>query len=123
MARPLKVIDERQVEQLASIQCSLDEMAAVLGCERTTLHRRFATVIKKGREQGKSSLKRAQYKSAMDGNPTLLIWLGKQYLGQRDEQYLKGDGMTPIFNITINKEHPKNRLAEFQVEKGPQVEL
>lgn len=85
MARPRKVIDPEMVRQLAMIQCSLDEMAAVLKCERTTLHRRFATVIEKGREEGKSSLKRSQYKLAMAGNATMLIWLGKQHLGQTDK--------------------------------------
>jgi len=31
------------------------------------------------------SLRRAQIKTALDGNPTMQIWLGKQYLGQHDK--------------------------------------
>lgn len=85
MGRPRKVISAEQVEQLAAIQCSYAEMAAVLGCNESTLTRRFAQAIKKGRENGKASLKRMQYKKAMEGNPTMLIWLGKQHLGQADK--------------------------------------
>jgi hypothetical protein len=36
-------------------------------------------------EAGKSSLRRLQWKSALGGNVVMQIWLGKQYLGQRDE--------------------------------------
>lgn len=84
--RPLAKIDPAQVEQLAAIQCSYAEMAAVLGCDPKTLSNRFSQAIEKGREVGKSSLKRAQFKMAMGGNATMLIWLGKQHLGQHDKQ-------------------------------------
>lgn len=84
MARPKKLIDEEQVRKLAAINCSLEEMASVLNCEKTTLHRRFASVIKKGRDGGKMSLKRKQYEVAMSGNVTMLIWLGKIFLEQRE---------------------------------------
>lgn len=86
MARPRKQIDPEQVKQLAAINCSLEEMGAVLDCSPDTLGRRFADVIKKGRESGRMSLKRKQYEMAMKGNITMLIWLGKILLGQREEQ-------------------------------------
>jgi hypothetical protein len=38
----------------------------------------------KGREDVKMSLRRAQLQLALNGNPTMLIWLGKQLLGQQD---------------------------------------
>jgi hypothetical protein len=84
VARPRKEINPAQVKQLAAIQCSYAEMAAVLGCDESTLTRRFAQVIKEGRETGKMSIKRKQYEIAMKGNCTMLIWLGKNILGQRD---------------------------------------
>jgi len=40
--------------------------------------------MNKGLENGKSSLRRIQWKSALGGNTTMQIWLGKQYLQQRD---------------------------------------
>lgn len=84
MARPKKIVDEDQIMKLAAINCSYAEIAAVVGVDPSTLTRRFAQVIEKGREQGKMSLKRKQYEVAMGGNVSMLIWLGKQILGQRD---------------------------------------
>ena len=84
MGRPLKKIDEQQVYELAKIQCSYQEMAAVLDCDESTLTRRFSQVIKRGREDGKSSLKRKQYEVAMSGSVPMLIWLGKIVIGQRE---------------------------------------
>jgi hypothetical protein len=78
-------LDERQIHALAEIQCTMIEIASVMGCSVDTLERRFADVIKNGRESGKSSLRRMQFKKAMEGNPTMLIWLGKHYLGQKEE--------------------------------------
>jgi hypothetical protein len=86
MGRPKKNIDPLQVEKLAAINCSYAEMAAVLNCSVDLLQRRFPQVIEKGRETGKMSLKRKQYEVAMSGNVTMLIWLGKIILGQREEQ-------------------------------------
>ena len=85
MARPKKPIDVEQVIRLAAIQCSYAEMAAVLGCNESTLTRRFAQDIQTGRSTGRSSLKRKQYEMALNGNVTMLIWLGKQYLEQTDK--------------------------------------
>jgi len=85
MARPRKVIDPKQVEGLASIGCTLDEMALVLDCSKSVLSRRFSNAIKKGKAKMQSSLRRLQYDAARNGNVTMMIWLGKQYLGQRDK--------------------------------------
>ncbi|MGE0525884.1 MAG: hypothetical protein AB7G93_09560 [Bdellovibrionales bacterium] len=84
MARPKKPVDAEQVRKLAALSCSYAEMAAVLGCNESTLTRRFAQAIKEGREQGNVSLRRMQWESASKGNVTMQIWLGKQRLGQRD---------------------------------------
>lgn len=86
MARPPKPVDAEQVRQLAAIQCSYAEMAAVLKVNESTLTRRFAQVIQDGRSVGRMSLKRKQYEVAMDGNVPMLIWLGKQHLSQTDKQ-------------------------------------
>jgi len=86
MARPKKPIDAEQVRKLARLSASHAEIGAVLGCSADTLERRFAAAIKEGRESGKMSLRRKQFKLAMEGNVTMLIWLGKQYLDQRDKQ-------------------------------------
>ena len=84
MARPKLLINEDQVHKLAAINCTMEEIAAVLDCSVDTLERRFAEIIKKGRDSGKMSLRRKQFEVALGGNVGMLIWLGKQLLGQKD---------------------------------------
>ncbi len=80
----------RLVRNLASIQCTDEEIAAGIGCSQDTLARgrkrdqELDAAIIEGRANGRMSLRRAQYQKALDGNPTMLIWLGKQVLGQRE---------------------------------------
>ena len=66
--------------------CTEEEIATYLGCSVRTLQRdeEFCRVYKKNMAIGKISLRRAQLQSAIKGNITMQIWLGKQYLGQRD---------------------------------------
>jgi len=85
MARPRKKIDPEQVEKLAAINCSYEEIAAVLGCGSRTLMRRFGAAVQAGRAKGKMSLRRKQYDVAMNGSTSMLIWLGKQLLDQKDK--------------------------------------
>lgn len=91
MARPRKQIDESQVESLAAINCSVEEIASVVKCDRRTLQRRFAAAIETGRNRGKSSLKRKMWETAMGGNVTMMIWLSKQMLGYTDKVEAKAE--------------------------------
>lgn len=86
MARPKKPIDPEQVRKLALINCSYSEIALIVGCEESILHKRFSSVIEEGRAHGKSSLKRKMWQVAMDqGNVSMLIFLSKQMLGYADK--------------------------------------
>ncbi len=93
MARPLKEIDWATVEKLCSLQCTGEEIASFLDISYDTLERAvkrekkqcFADYYNKKRGTGKISLRRKQYEVAMAGNPTMLIWLGKQWLGQAEK--------------------------------------
>lgn len=83
--RPKKEIDYNTVEKLASIQCTQEEIANFLGLSVRTLQRdeEFCRLYKKGQDNGKMSLRRYQFKLA-EKNTSMAIFLGKQYLGQRD---------------------------------------
>ena len=86
MAPPLKQIDAQQVYKLAAMFCTDAEIADFFGAGETTIKRRFRAELDRGRSAGKMSLKRKQYDMAVNnGNVAMLIWLGKQYLGQRDK--------------------------------------
>ena len=100
--RPKKEIDYTTVEKLANIQCTQDEIASFLGISTRTLQRdeQFMELFNRGRENGKMSLRRMQWKHAEKSVP-MAIWLGKQYLGQRDKVEYTDDGMKAI-NENIN---------------------
>jgi len=38
---------------------------------------------------GKASLRRTQWKAATGGNSTMMVWLGKNVLGQTDKQEIE----------------------------------
>lgn len=86
MARPKKIIDYDAVLKLASIQCTQEEIANFLDVSVRTLQRdkEFCRVYKRGMDNGKMSLRRYQFKLA-EKNPAMAIFLGKNYLGQRDQ--------------------------------------
>lgn len=84
MARPKIQIDAKQVQDLASVGCKTTEIARLLDCSADTIERRFAGELRKGRENLKISLRQWQLAAAKKGNVVMLIWLGKQYLGQSD---------------------------------------
>jgi hypothetical protein len=98
--KPSLVADDKTIatiEGLAKIQCTQGEAAAVLGVSRDTLHNFFTanpSVRERwdnGLEGGKASLRRNQFKLS-ETNATMCIWLGKQYLGQRDMAVIEHTG-------------------------------
>ena len=89
--RPPTPIDLDVVKKLANIQATDPEIAAWIGLSEDAFRVRknkceeLQGVLKKGRADGRSSLRRMQFQTAEKGNPTMQIWLGKQLLGQRDK--------------------------------------
>lgn len=85
--RPKIQIDYVTAERLAHIQCTQDEIASILGVCTETLQRdkQFCALYKKAITSGRASLRRMQWKALDEGDKTMLIWLGKQYLSQRDK--------------------------------------
>jgi len=89
----LKVVDWEEFDKLCGIQCTLPEIAAWFNVSEDTIERivirekhcKFAEYFNQKRSRGKIPLRRRQYQAAMDGNTALLIWLGKQYLGQSEK--------------------------------------
>jgi hypothetical protein len=72
------------IVRYTAIAYTMPELAAITGVSEDTLYRNFAGAIKRGRALRNASLRRKQFEVADSGNPTMLIWLGKQYLGQKD---------------------------------------
>lgn len=91
MGRPRIKIDKEEFEKLCAIQCTEEEIAGWYKCSVDTIERfcektykmSFAEVYKRLSATGKMSLRRTQFRIA-ETNPTMAIWLGKQYLGQKE---------------------------------------
>ena len=118
--RPRKVIDWDLVEKLSTIQCTTAEIARIIGVSESTLdhNKKFVQIHKKGLDEGRMSLRRLQWKKANDGNVTMLIWLGKQYLGQKDRQEVTGENGPLVTHISVVSENAKKLTQEILEGKG-----
>jgi hypothetical protein len=82
-----RVVVPRDVYELASLGATDREIARWFDINEETLRYNFKDIVAKGREELKNSLRRAQLKLALSGNAVMLIWLGKNILGQSDNPY------------------------------------
>ena len=84
-------IDKKQFENLCGLQCTLEEVCDFFDVNDKTLNSwcksnygtTFYEVFKVKRSRGQLSLRRTQWKLA-EKNPSMAIFLGKQYLKQKD---------------------------------------
>lgn len=96
--RPRIEIDKKTFENLCGIFCTLEEIAGIFDCSTDTIERwcvreykeSFAEVYKKRSSKGKMSLRRNQLKLS-EKNAAMAIWLGKQYLDQKDKQVIESE--------------------------------
>ena len=85
MARPKKFnIKPTEVKKLAKYGCTNLEIADFYGCDESLLRKSYSEYLTKGRAKGKMRLRQLQWQSAEKGNTSMLIFLGKQMLGQTD---------------------------------------
>ena len=92
MGRPAAEIDQENFEKLCGLQCTKDEICGFFDVSDKTLDgwcartygESFSDIFRKKRGRGKISLRRAQFRLAQK-SANMAIWLGKQYLGQKDQ--------------------------------------
>ena len=84
VGRDKRVIPPQDVYKLAQLGCKDNEIAEWFGIDGNTLRFNFSVELIKGRESLKQSLRQAQIRLALNGNAVMLIWLGKNILGQSD---------------------------------------
>jgi len=110
MGRPksLDTVDLEQVALFGRFRATYETMAGHFGVSTRTVERYmtddesdFCRCYKKAFSECKMSIAEAQVRSALDGNATLLIWLGKQHLGQVDKSEVKQE--VEVKTITINR--------------------
>lgn len=109
MGRPLKHIDKTDFEKLCLLQCTLDEIAGFFDCHEDTVQAwckrtygtTFSGIFKRKSAGGKVSLRRTQFKLA-EKSPAMAIFLGKQYLGQRDTVDVSHEQISKVDTILDN---------------------
>lgn len=122
--RPPIIFDLEGITALAGLNCTLQEVAAFFGVSESTVEHRFTTepdlraAWEKGRASGKLSLRRKQTEMANAGNVTMLIWLGKQLLGQKDKVEHSGDASAPIGINLTGTELLASRIAGIAAKLG-----
>lgn len=90
--RPKIQINQTEFEKLCAIWSTLEDIAGWFDCSPDTIERwckrtykaTFADIYRQKAAKGNVSIRRKQFELAQQGNVALLIWLGKQKLGQRD---------------------------------------
>ena len=125
MARPKKVINQKQFESLCAIQCTQEEICNVLDVTDKTLTRwcnevynlSFSEVYEQKRDIGRMSLRRNQFKLAEGGNTTMQIWLGKQVLKQSENPVMDNIKLKEL-ELKIKEFELKEKLILRQLEEG-----
>jgi hypothetical protein len=96
MGRPKLALDPQEVRERAHGGASMREIARALGCDETVIRTRFKADFEHGKDARKRELRELQMKAARNGNPALLIWLGKNELEQTDKVGHEHEGKLTI---------------------------
>lgn len=92
ITRPVKPIDWQKVDQLLLAGCTGTEIAPHFDMHEDTFYKRvedqygmgFTAYCSLKRCQGDSILRAKQFEQAIKGDKTMLVWLGKNRLNQRE---------------------------------------
>lgn len=93
------------VVKLSQLGCTDKEVASVVGMSTGSLKTHLREELDKGRTHLRRSLRKAQLELAInEKNPTMLIWLGKNYLGQREpKSQLEHSGGVTVEKVMFNR--------------------
>lgn len=104
--RPKAEIDKNMFEKLCGIQCTEKEICSCFGCCEDTLNswckrtykKTFSDIYKEKAVMGRISLRRSQFRLA-EKNANMAIWLGKQYLDQKDNAEASSDTLEKLDEV------------------------
>ena len=96
VGRPPIEVDVKLLEAMAERALTQADCAAVMGISVDTIQRRYLEVYERGVQKACASLRKKQFELAIAGNVTMLIWLGKNLLGQKDKTELTGKDGAPL---------------------------
>ena len=104
IGRPLRVFSDEQMtemQRLAFNGCQNNTIASIMDIPIDTLEARFKKLLTKKRCERKFKLRRQQNEAAENLVPSVLIFLGKNDLGQTDKNETKHSGQIDLKPITI----------------------
>lgn len=108
VGRPEIKIDWAKVDQYLRAQCNGTGIAGIIGVSPDTLYRKciednktnFSDYSAQKKSEGKELLRAKQHLTAMEGNVTMQIWLGKQYLDQKDKNEISETAKIEYVNVS-----------------------
>jgi AraC-like DNA-binding protein len=114
VGRPEKEFDWKLIDSILQFGARLIDCCEMLEVSDDTIQRRikdeFGCTFSEYRERKMSKMRmkllQKQFDVAMSGNVALLIWLGKQHLGQSD----KAENTIDISKIQINIDQKDSEL-------------
>ena len=116
-------IDWEKAAKLASYMCTAKEIGYILGVAADTLNYRCKTeqscnledFLAKNQSTSLASLRVQQFAAAKKGSIQMMIWLGKQYLGQRDQISQNIDQTTTYTELqSMSDKEIKNRIKGIE---------
>lgn len=107
VGRPRRIFTPEQVKQIADYAfdgCQTQTIASLMDIPEATLRENFQELVTKQRAKRKLSLRRQQFGVAggegdSKQRATMLIWLGKQYLDQANQEHKQITGALGILDI------------------------
>jgi hypothetical protein len=111
VGRRKKEIDPEKVRKLATAGLTVEEIAALLDCGKRTLETRFRAAIQEGRLRKNACLKRKQFQVAMHGSVPMLIWLGKNDLGQTETVTVQHDERPKRIDVPGSDDRGKDEAS------------
>ena len=108
LGRPRATIDKVALEALCRVRATDEEIAGFFDVSTRTIERlrhdeEYGPIFRRGVANYKISLRRSQIQTANKGNAAMLIWLGKQDLGQRERIEHVGENGGPIQLETLQR--------------------
>lgn len=108
MGRPKSKIDWAKVDNFLKAQCDGVAIASMFGIHPETLYGACQEKFNMGfseysaikKSEGKELLRAKQFQVAMEGDKTMLVWLGKQLLDQKDKQHVQNEEIeNPFYEL------------------------
>lgn len=95
-------INEAKIEELGALGLTDHEIENLLESPQKDWPLSYPSKLRKGRARLAHGLRKAQISAALKGNSTMLVWLGKVYLNQKDNQSLEINAEHKAISITPN---------------------